>query len=69
MRRKPKHPNDTKPDILSLQRAALLREIDGASLSDETKHLLRLVAVQPGGVDSGRAALDAALRRAESEAR
>ena len=66
MRRK-SHPHTADP--LSLQRAALLREIDAASLSEETKRLIKLVTVQPDGVASGRAAVDAAIQRAESEAR
>ena len=56
-------------DPLSLQRAALLREIDAASLSEETKRLIKLVTVQPDGVASGRAALAAAIQRAERSAR
>jgi len=71
MKRKPQHTHDGKTDPQSQARAALLREIDASTLSPDDKRLLKMVAVQPtsDAIASGRAALAAAIQRAERSAR
>ena len=60
-----------KADPQSQARDRLLRELEASPISHTDKAMVKLISVQPtsDAVGNGRAALAAALRRAESEAR